>query len=377
MRRALLRPVHQSDWIAKWLPRIRLAALIFLAWTVVGLFEALPETLVNSPPWAVFIGKILDAWAWAMLTPAIMWIDRKLAARQTSVARIVLLFLVLSVPFSLVHTYLAGALLYPVAEVSWSPLRNRDFVIYYYLGGWATYCGIIGVLQAFRFYHRDLTGRLQLERVERSLLQSRLLALRLQLEPHFLFNALNTISSELTASPELAREMIGDLGTLLRQSLDCKEEHEISLAQELALLDHYVSIQKVRFGDRIQIGIDVEPEILMARVPSMLLQPLVENAVRHGIEGRISGGSVEVSASKCADQLRIEVVDDGVGLPRDWRMERSSGHGLRVTRERLSALYPEISEQRLAMHRRKDGGTAVTILVPLDGAGMERHGIVA
>src|SRR5437868_5138977 len=97
-RMVLPRLAHSRDWFAKWPPRIRLAALIFLAWTVVGLFEALPETLINSPPWAVFVGKILDAWAWAMLTPAIMWIDRKLAARQTSVTRILLLFLLLSVP---------------------------------------------------------------------------------------------------------------------------------------------------------------------------------------------------------------------------------------------------------------------------------------
>ena len=296
-------PALGGRWLARW-PRVRLAALIFLAWTAVGLFEAIPETLINSPPWPVFLGKILDAWAWALLTPAIMWIDRKFAARQSSVARIVLLLLVLSVPFSLVHTYLAGALLYPIAEVSWSPLRNKDFVIYYFLGGWATYCAVIGVLQAFRFYHRDLTGRLQLERVERSLLQSRLHALRLQLEPHFLFNALNTISSEVEANPAIAREMIGGLGTLLRQSLDCKEQGEIPLAEELALLDHYVSIQRLRFGDRIDIRIDVERETLSAMVPSILLQPLVENSIRHGIEGRVSGGTVVVSAGWGAPRQR-------------------------------------------------------------------------
>src|SRR5207244_11820444 len=115
------------------------------------------------------------------------------------------------VPVSLAHTYLTGALLYPMPQLWWSPLRNKDFVIYYFVGGWWTYGTIFGALQAFRFYNRYLTGHLQLERVERSLLQSRLHALRLQLEPHFLFNALNTISSEVVTNPELARAMIADL----------------------------------------------------------------------------------------------------------------------------------------------------------------------
>src|SRR5206468_3638425 len=132
--------------------------------------------------------------------------------------------------------------------------------------------------------NRSLTGQLQLERVEKSLIESRLNALRLHLEPHFLFNALNAISAELGARPELARSMIGDLGALLRRSLDCKDSAEITLGQELALLEHYLSIQRVRFGERLAIEIEVEPDLLSLMVPSMLLQPLVENAIRHGIE---------------------------------------------------------------------------------------------
>ena len=358
------------------LTRLQFSVLVVLAWTAVGLFEALPETLINSA-WPALIGKVFDAWAWALLTPAIMFVDRKFASRQTSVVSLVLLLLVLSVPFSLVHTYLAGALLYPIAEVWWSPLRNKDFVVYYFLGGWATYCAVVGVLQAFRFYNRYLTGQLQLERVEKSLLKSRLNGLRLQLEPHFLFNTLNAISSEVVADPKLAREMIEDLGALLRRSLDCQDSVEITLAQELALLDHYLAIQKLRFGKRLEVRIDVEPAILSVMVPSMLLQPLIENAIRHGIESRVSGGTIAVSAQRVGDRLQINVVDDGVGLPADWRMEACAGLGVRVTRERLEALYPGTGEDRFRVSRREGGGTAVAIRVPLHRTGAEALGTAA
>lgn len=359
---------------AKPLTGIQVAVLVFLVSTAVGAFEAVPEMLKGFQ-WPTFIAKLIDAWAWALCAPAILIIDRKYASKEQNIARLVLVLLLLSIPFSLVHTYLSGLLLYPFPQIWWGPLRNSDFAVYFFLGGWATYCAIIGILQAFRFYNRFLVGQLQLERVERTLVETRLNALRLHLEPHFLFNALNAISSEVAENPELARNMIGDLGALLRRSLDCKDSAEISLAQELALLDHYLSIQKVRFGERIQITIDVEPDLLSAMVPSMLLQPLVENAIRHGIEGRMSGGRITVSGSRIEDQLRLRVIDDGVGVPQNWRSETSAGHGLRVTRERLGALYPESATECFTIQRREDGGTEVTIDIPLHEA--ERHGAIA
>jgi LytS/YehU family sensor histidine kinase len=239
------------------------------------------------------------------------------------------------------------------------------------MGGWFTYCALVGVLEAFKYYNRFLSGQVQLERVERSLVEARLNALRLHLEPHFLFNALNAISSEVAENPEVARNMIGDLGALLRRSLECKDSVEITLAQELALLEHYLSIQRVRFGDRMEFRIDVEPDMLSVMVPFMLLQPLIENAIRHGIEGRLSGGSIVVSGSKAGEQLQLRVIDDGTGLPRHWRLETSSGHGLRVTLERLSTLYPEVGEKSLLVRRCEGGGTEVEVRIPLHTTGRD------
>jgi len=342
--------------------------VIILAWTAVGLFEAIPETL-KSLSWWVFLNKIIDAWGWAMLTPVILLIDRRLSAREQNAARLAVFYLLLCVPFTFVHTYLAAVLLYPFPQITWSPLRNPDYTVFYNAGGFVTYCAFIGILQSFKYYDRFRTSQLNLERVEKRLLESRLNALRLQLEPHFLFNALNTISSEMVANPELAREMIENLGTLLRRSLDSQGSTEITLAEELALLDHYLAIQRLRFGSRIEIEVDVDPSTLATMVPSMLLQPLVENAIRHGLDRRVTGGRISVSATEVGDRLDIRIIDDGVGLPRNWEMKRSRGIGLRTTQERLEALYPGLNEHGFRLTRRKKGGTEVAILLPLRRAG--------
>jgi two-component system, LytTR family, sensor kinase len=332
------------------------------------MFQAVPEML-RGFHWPVLASKLIDAWTWALLTPAILLIDKRLTSGQQSFARLAAVHLLLSVPITLVHTLLTAILHYPFEEMWWSPLRTPEYAKYYFIGGWMTYCAFIGIVQAFKFYERLATSQLELERIEKRLLASHLNALRLQLEPHFLFNALNAISSEVAANPDVSREMIEDLATLLRRSLD-SQGTEITLAEELALLDHYLSIQKRRFGQRVAVEVDVDPAVLSAMVPSMLLQPLVENAIRHGLEARLSGGTIAVSAHRTADALQIKVIDDGVGLPGGWRMEACGGLGVRVTRERLEALYPEPSGQSFMISRRAAGGTEVSVRIPLKRIGV-------
>jgi two-component system LytT family sensor kinase len=352
-----------------WPAWVRSAILVVLLWTAFGLLQGAGEALKGFQ-WPQLVSKLIGAWCWAVLTPIILLIDRRLTSVPPSVARLVVGHLLLSVPFTLGHTYLTAFLEYPIAEIWWNPFRISENAIFYFLGDWSTYAAFVGVLEALKFYNRFMTSQLELERSEKRLLESRLNALRLQLEPHFLFNTLNAISSELSASPELAREMIEDLGHLLRRSLDCQDSTEITLAQELALLDHYLSIQKLRFGDRLDIRTDVDPAMLTTMVPSMLLQPLIENAIRHGIEGRLSGGMVALSARQAGQFLQIDVIDDGVGLPRNWRMDACAGLGVRVTRERLEALYSGAGHD-FAICRRKGGGTQVTLSIPLHRTGGE------
>jgi len=347
-----------------WPALFQRASLVLLAWTIVGVIQAIPLLLARFDSFSL-VDKVLDAWAWALLTPVILLVDRKLSSAEQNVVRLAALWFVVAMPFSIGHAYLSALVSYPVTGITWNPFRDKSYLVFYVLGSWQTFFAIVGVLLASRYYNRLLSSDLKLERVEKTLIEARLNALRLQLEPHFLFNAMNAISSEVSANPKLARDMIEDLGVLLRQSLDCKDRNEITLAQELTLLERYLSIQRVRFGERLEIKMEIQPAALTTMVPPMLLQPLVENAIRHGIERRVSGGTIAVSATAVGDQLQIHVLDNGVGVPRNWRMENATGLGLRVTRERLEALYPECSEDCFTIRRREAGGTEVAIRIPL------------
>lgn len=375
--RKALDAVHfRINWRLSELGRGRKAILLFLLWTAFGLCQAVPGLLTGfSTP--EFAGTMIQAWCWALLTPAILFADRKLTSAQRGVVQLSLAHLVLSVPFTFAYIGMSSVAEYPFASISWNPFKNPGYVKYYFLGGWTAYMTFVAALQTFKFYNRLMTSQVELERVEKRFIEARLNALRLQLEPHFLFNTLNTISSEVVANPQLAREVIEDLGALLRGSLDCQDSTEIPLAKELALLDHYLAIQKRRFGKRIKIKMDVDPETLTSRVPSMLLQPLVENAIRHGIEPRLTGGTITVAAAPAGDELAITVADDGIGLPPKWRMENCSGLGLRVTCERLETLYASSGHFSFSVSRRKGGGTEVAIRIPLNEPGGETVGNAA
>lgn len=354
------------------LSRFQKVLLVFLGWTFIGLLMAVPHAVAKFD-WPNVINKLIEYWAWALLTPLFLYVDRILSRFDGRPVLRVAIFLLLSAPFSLVHVYLTAFLLYADPQIWWNPLRTPEFVTYYFLGGWLMSFAIIGMLEALRYHRGFMRGQIELERVERRLLESHLNTLRMQLEPHFLFNALNTISSEVISNPELARDMIEDLGALLRLSLDYKDNQEISLAQEIILLEHYLAIQRVRFGDRIQTEMDVPPEVMEAMVPCMLLQPIVENSIRHDLGKRAQGGCVNISAVRDGGILQIVVEDDGVGLSNGCCIENSRGLGIRATRERLAGLYPGI-EHSFEIANRDEGGVAVAMRVPLRFSGAGEDG---
>jgi len=198
---------------ADWGRRTRSASTIFLIWTAVGLFQVIPG-LFKGFREPEFIARIAEAWTWALLTPGLIWIDRRLAAMEMS--RLVFVSLLLSVPFSLVHTYLFSVLLYPMKAMWWNPLRQPDFGTYYFVGDWLTYGAAIGILQALRYHHRSLNSRLELEQLGRRLVETRLDMLRTQLEPHFLFNALNTVSAVMYTDLARTDRLLADLGRARR-----------------------------------------------------------------------------------------------------------------------------------------------------------------
>jgi signal transduction histidine kinase len=349
-----------------------------LLWSALGLLFALPG--LSTGNWSrVLLGSLAQWWSWGLVTPLIFWIDARLPFEENRLASRILAHLPLSVVFTLLYFYVVigiGALLgtgpsHMLAQAHFLPTAALPGLLW----SWLVYWVIFGVYQTFRYRQHYLASQLRLERMERSLSEAHLNSLRMQLDPHFLFNALNTISAQVERDPRLARNMIEHLGDLLRLSLDARDRHEIPLAEELGFLDHYVAIQKIRFAESLRIEIEVAQEVKYALVPCLIVQPLVENAIRHGISRRASGGSVKVTADRVGDQVELRVADDGVGLPAGWTLETSRGMGLSVTRERIMGLHPD-GKSRFSVEPRNGGGTEVQIKLPLRFAGEPAHAAV-
>jgi two-component system, LytTR family, sensor kinase len=218
------------------------------------------------------------------------------------------------------------------------------------------------VAQALLYAEVARTRDRRAAELEAGLVRARLHALKSQLQPHFLFNTLNSIAELVHHDAERGDRMIAHLSELLRRSLESAETQEVRLQDELATLDPYVQIELMRFGDRLQIDRRIEPEALGARVPHFVLQPLVENAIRHGIEPRSRPGSILVTGRRCGEDLTIEVRDDGVGLAQEASAGSRRGVGLAVTRERLRTLYGARGSCELGPA--PGGGTVATIKIP-------------
>jgi LytS/YehU family sensor histidine kinase len=200
--------------------------------------------------------------------------------------------------------------------------------------------------------------------LESHLAQARLQALRMQLHPHFLFNTLNAISTLVHTNPRSADEMIGGLSEMLRMSLDSASESEVPLSRELHFLNHYLEIEKVRFGDRLRVEQSIAQDVQNALLPTLILQPLVENAIRHGIEPKLAAGQVFIRALRVGDKLQITIRDTGIGFKNlgGTSNPSSKGIGLVNTRARLQALYP--SQHRLIIQNHADGGGLVELEIP-------------
>lgn len=356
--------------------RLRTVALSFVGWSALGVLFALPQRM--APDWTLVLkGSLSDWWSWALIAMLIVAIDRRLPLSDRQIGWRLLCHVPLSVVLTILFAYLSGTIavvlgVRPLSRVASSEILVRNLqgmVLWNILVYWLIY----GAWLAKQYHERFLSSEVRRERLERLSTEARLHALRLQLDPHFLFNALNTISSQVEADPRLARAMIEHLGDLLRLNLEIHQQQQVPLADELAFLEHYLAIQRIRFGDRLRFEQSIDEEARYAMVPSMTIQPLVENAIRHGISRRSSGGLVRVLA-KCRDgELWIRVEDDGVGLPVDWKQRRSEGLGLSVTRQRLDGFYPE-GRSGFEVRPRDGGGVEVELRLPLSYAAAVANG---
>jgi len=203
--------------------------------------------------------------------------------------------------------------------------------------GIVTYGVIVGIYHAVTYYAQFREREVRASQLETQVAQAQLMALKMQLQPHFLFNTLNSISALVTDNPAAAERMIARLSELLRTTLENAGTQEVSLQQELAVLDTYLEIERARFPDRLRVQMDIDPAVLDARVPNLILQPLVENAIRHGIAPQPHTGEVAIHAARSNGHLMLRVQDNGVGVQALDTLEW--GVGLTNTEARLQQLY--------------------------------------
>jgi LytS/YehU family sensor histidine kinase len=229
-----------------------------------------------------------------------------------------------------------------------------------------TYWAVVGLSHALDFHRESQERALTAAQLEARLAEAQLQALQRQLHPHFLFNTLHTISTLMHRDPDAADEMLERLSDLLRITLDRISVQQVRLEDELEFVEKYLEIERARFGERLRVQFAVDPTVLDAWVPTLLLQPLVENAVRHGIAPKVGGGMLHIVADRDGDRLRLVVRDNGHGLPADTLHAFNKGVGLSNTRSRLEHLYG--ARHLFEFRRPEEGGLAVTVVIPLSVA---------
>jgi two-component system, LytTR family, sensor kinase len=275
--------------------------------------------------------------------------------------------------------HLLGAVLFPVVHLWLLAVvqhliipAERSFIVAgfiamlpeYYVQGVALYSATAAAFYAIQLAATAGERERQALELKASLSEARLAALRHQLSPHFLFNALNTVSMLIRQGRlDDALSMMAEFGGLMRELLRDTGEHEVSLEQELGFVRRYLEVERIRFADRLEIRVESDPGIETARVPSLILQPLVENAIRHGVARRAAAGRIEVSARPAGSAVELQVRDNGPGLAGNTNPPADSGVGILNVRARLAQLYGESSG--LTLENISGGGVAAIVRLPL------------
>ena len=358
------------------MPRSKAWLLVAAAWLLPGLYYAVQVYLEQSPGGpgvtqptlgAALMHGIVFWFLWAASTPLIALLARTFPLEGERWTDGLQFHLPAGLIFSLLHL-LAYVIITSSIEARHLPysfeefLRNFQKVFFRSFAWWSlVYWAVLIASYAWDYHARYRSGLLRASQLETELAQAELRALRMQLHPHFLFNTLNSISALLHTDTEAADRMIARLGDFLRMTLSSQSTHQVTLADELKFLECYLSIERERFRERLRISIDIEPNALSSLVPHLLLQPIVENAIRHGIAHLERAGSLAVRARIDDNYLRIEVEDDGPGLDTSVA---GDGVGFRNTRSRLEALYGV--NHRFLLSRPVSGGLLVTIELPLE-----------
>ncbi|HST19622.1 MAG TPA: histidine kinase [Blastocatellia bacterium] len=353
---------------------------VLLAWTLVGLSYALNyyffashygEIFTPPPTLAGMLGWELPYWfLWAALAPLIFKIARRYPLDRSRWLRNSIIHIAACLLFSFVHRaiYLVLGWLYVTVYQHFPtiPKLYRSDIFFNLPTGFMSYGTFMLISHVVDYYRRYQKEELRASRLKTELAEAQLEALKMQLHPHFLFNTLNSISALLDEDVEAADKMLTRLGDFLRLTLENSGAQQITLQEELEFLRCYLEIERVRFHDRLTVSIEIDPQTLDARVPNLILQPIVENAIRHGIVARAAAGRIEISSGLSNNMLRLQVKDNGPGLSstQDSSGKLRGGFGLANTRARLEHLYG--AAHLLEMSDAVEGGLLVALEIPFE-----------
>jgi two-component system, LytTR family, sensor kinase len=349
-----------------WRIPTAVAAGLVLLFTVQNSI-APPGPRVNTSFGRTFGVQVVHWGAWLVLSPLIFASARRWRRRPRLTAGSVLRQFLTSLGVAFLHSAVAGTTRW---ALGWT--ENYELADVILATGFSNFGSnvlrywLIASAYHAVAYHREVRDRdVRAARLEASLARARLDSLQGRLHPHFLFNTLNSIGALIREDPAAAERMLGSLSELLRASLNAEPSREVTLERELDLLRQYVSIQQMRFQDRLSVSIETAPDVMHAYVPHLVLQPLVENAIRHGIAPREAAGHVRIAAGRDGERLRLVVEDDGVGVTHDSPQE-GGGFGLSGTRARLEQLYGR--QASLALHPRTPSGVSAVVDLPFHTA---------
>jgi len=372
----------QSFWLK--------ALLVFAIWTTLGLVDAGQSyfySRVHSqedplPLWAALLGGISDWYLWALFTPLIVWMalrwplerrhwNRVLLHGVSSLATSMIVIAIILPIFRFILTHGHRATPCDMTDGQLFHMLVTSKLVVYVVTHWL----IVGVAHGLLYYNKYQERALQASNLETQLAQTQLQMLKMQLHPHFLFNTLHAISALMHRDVDIADRMLAQLGQLLRTTLENAGTQEVPLRQEIEFIQPYLEIEKARLGARLTVHMHIDPEVLDAQVPNLLLQPLVENAIRHGIAPRTTPGVIEVSARRQDKELLVEIRDNGPGLPPGPGGNVKEGVGVGNTRARLKHLYGE--QHRFEMCNAGTGGLIVRVFLPYREASLPVNVAVA
>jgi two-component system, LytTR family, sensor kinase len=354
-----------------WRSRLQWIVYALAWWSGLVLVFATRNEISGQPVTGIQAFKAAAArwYVWAILSYFIILIDKHLPIRQDAVWKRLLVHIPISWVFIAAYTYLnywACIFLDGPIDLAVSSAGNTVEVLSRALvrPSNLVYWVILSTHLVMTYEQEKKQHDLKTARLEVLFADARLATLRSQLHPHFLFNSLNAISAYIETAPRVAIQMLAQLSDLLRMSLQHHEAQEIPIREEFTFLKKYLGLQQLRFEDRLEIDIRMDPAVSAALVPTFILQPLVENAILHGIAVRNEKGLIEVNAWRDKDDLCIRVQDDGPGLPAGWTMQTGSGTGLKNTQDRLETLYGKTGRHRLEIRNDPGRGVVVNLCLP-------------